>query len=159
MDIPRTYLADVAKITLAKLGNAEPHPLRVEQAIVDLQGVMRLRDNNALNRVELSPFEEAAVQTLEEVPLADWLKAWRAAAAQNQPVGAVPVDLVPDPEVDEIRAEIQPPADPPVESGAVENAPQPVEPQVENAPVAEVHEAPEAVEAPAHKSKAKAKKE
>jgi hypothetical protein len=83
MDIPRTYLADVARAALAKIGKAEPHPLDVEQAIVELQSVQNLIARGAIDLID-TDFERACQEALAEIPLNEWLAKWRQAQKAEQ---------------------------------------------------------------------------
>lgn len=104
MDIPRTYLADVARTALAKVGKTEPHPLTVEQAIVDLQGVMNVIARGATDLIT-TDFEQACAEALAEMPLNEWLIEWRKA----QKVDAVIVNIPAAPEGAQDPADEQPP--------------------------------------------------
>jgi hypothetical protein len=91
MDIPRTYLEEIAKLVITKLGK-EHHPTAIEQAVIDLRGQVLIDydrvvtlDTATTKRIERSPFENAAIEALEQLPLKDWLAAWHAAQAETQP--------------------------------------------------------------------------
>lgn len=83
MDIPRTYLTEIAVAALAKVGFTEPHQLMVEQAIVDLQGVQNLIARGATDLIT-TDFERACMEALSLNPLDQWLVRWRQAQKAEQ---------------------------------------------------------------------------
>jgi hypothetical protein len=115
MNIPRTYLAEVATAALAKVGKTETHQVSIspgisevqavglDQAIVDVQGVINLvhhgdsssdgfeqaiadlrkaSDSMETNLIT-TDFERAAVEALAEMPLNAWLVEWRKATKDS----------------------------------------------------------------------------
>lgn len=99
MDIPRTYLADVAVAALAKTGVTELYQHMVDEAIVDLQGVMNMVARGNTDSLT-SKFELAAAEALAEMPLNQWLAKWKKNAAEEHAAAKVASDAA------EVAAEV-----------------------------------------------------